>query len=174
MSTNGRFLRHRFSPKPTNVATPNSLPKRIHVAKEAVSTALQTNSRQRSERPWQTKRCAKDEAVALRKNHVVRRNLRMTFAICYRPHAPATASDDDTSNCQPRSIASEFVHRETVTRVGSCTLPVPMRYPCVSCNASRNRAKQKRDGNSKPVPNANLFGDNVARTRRFIRVGLHG
>ena len=122
----------------------------------------------------QTKRCSKDEAAALRKNHVVRRNLRMTFAICYRPHAPATASDGDTSNCQPRSIASEFVHRETVTRVGSCTLPVPMRYPCVSCNASRNRAKQKRDGNSKPVPNANLFGDNVARTRRSIRVGLHG
>ena len=36
---NGRFLRHRFSPKPTSVATPNSLPKRIHVAKEAVSAA---------------------------------------------------------------------------------------------------------------------------------------
>ena len=48
-SHNGRFLRHRFSPKPTNVATPNSLPKRIHVAKEAVSTAWQTKVRQRSE-----------------------------------------------------------------------------------------------------------------------------
>ena len=69
---NGRYLRHRFSPKQTNVATPNSLPKRIHVAKEAVSTALQTNSRQRSERPWQTERYSKDEAVALRKNHVGR------------------------------------------------------------------------------------------------------
>ena len=139
------------------IATQISLPKRNQVAKEAVSAALQTRTRQRSELICKPKRCSKDEATALRKNHVVRWNLRMTFAICYRPHAPATASDGDTSNCQPRSIASEFVHRETVTRVGSCTLPVPMRYPCVSCNASRNRAKQKRDGNSKPVPNANLF-----------------
>ena len=47
---NGRFLRHRFSPKPTSVATPNSLPKRNHVAKEAVSAAWQTRTRQRSER----------------------------------------------------------------------------------------------------------------------------
>ena len=49
-SYNGRFLRHRFSPKPTSVVTPNSLSKRIHVAKEAVSAAGQTNTRQRSER----------------------------------------------------------------------------------------------------------------------------
>ena len=40
-SHNGRFLRHRFSPKPTSVATPNRLPKRNHVAKEAVSAAPQ-------------------------------------------------------------------------------------------------------------------------------------
>ena len=38
-ASNGRFLRHRFSPKPTSVATTNSLPKRNHVAKEAVSAA---------------------------------------------------------------------------------------------------------------------------------------
>ena len=44
-SPNGRFLRHRFSPKLTNVATPNSLPKRNHVAKEAVSAAWQTKTR---------------------------------------------------------------------------------------------------------------------------------
>ena len=49
-SHNGRFLRHRFSPKPTNVASQNSLPKRNHVAKEAVSAAWQTRTRQRSER----------------------------------------------------------------------------------------------------------------------------
>ena len=49
-----------------------SLPKRNHVAKQAVSAALQTNERQRSERAWQTERCTNDEAVALRKNHVVR------------------------------------------------------------------------------------------------------
>ena len=49
-SPNGRFLRHRFLPKPTNVATPISLPKRIHVAKEAVSAARQTKTRQWSER----------------------------------------------------------------------------------------------------------------------------
>ena len=36
VAANGSFLRHRFSPKPTSVATPNSLPKRNHVAKEAV------------------------------------------------------------------------------------------------------------------------------------------
>ena len=36
---NGRFLRHRFSPKPKVIATPISLPKRNHVAKEAVSAA---------------------------------------------------------------------------------------------------------------------------------------
>ena len=36
-SPNERFLRHRFSPKPTSVATPNSLPKRNHVAKEATA-----------------------------------------------------------------------------------------------------------------------------------------
>ena len=47
---NGRFLRHRFSPKPKVYATPDSLPKRKHVAKEAVSAALQTRTRQRSER----------------------------------------------------------------------------------------------------------------------------
>ena len=50
VSANGRFLRHRFSPKSTNVATVNSLPKRNHVAKEAVSAAWQTRTRQRSER----------------------------------------------------------------------------------------------------------------------------
>ena len=61
---NGRFLRHRFSPKPTSVATQNSLPKRDHVAKEAVSTALQTKTRQRSDRTLQTKGCSSDEAVA--------------------------------------------------------------------------------------------------------------
>ena len=49
-SCNGRFLRHRFSPKPTNVASQNSLPKREHVAKEAVSAAWQTRTRRRSER----------------------------------------------------------------------------------------------------------------------------
>ena len=49
-SPNGRFLRHRFSPKPKVIATPISLPKRNHVAKEAVSTALQTNARQRSDK----------------------------------------------------------------------------------------------------------------------------
>ena len=47
---NGRFLRHCFSPKPKVIATQNSLPKRIHVAKEAVSAAWQTRTRQRSER----------------------------------------------------------------------------------------------------------------------------
>ena len=46
----GRFLRHRSSPKPTSVATPNSLPKRNHIAKEAVSAAWQTKTRHRSER----------------------------------------------------------------------------------------------------------------------------
>ena len=49
-SHNGRFLRHRFFSKPTNVAAQNSLPKRKHVAKEAVSAAWQTKTRQRSER----------------------------------------------------------------------------------------------------------------------------
>ena len=49
-SYNGRFLRHRFSPKPKVIATQNSLPKRNHVAKEAVSAAWQTKTRQRSER----------------------------------------------------------------------------------------------------------------------------
>ena len=49
-SPNGRFLRHRFSPKPKVIATANSLPKRNHVAKEAVSAARQTKTRQRSER----------------------------------------------------------------------------------------------------------------------------
>ena len=49
-SHNGRFLRHRFSPKPLSVATALSLPKRTRVAKEAVSAALQTSTRQRSER----------------------------------------------------------------------------------------------------------------------------
>ena len=47
---NGRFLRHRFSPKPKVIATQNSLPKRNHVAKEAVSAALQTMTRRQSER----------------------------------------------------------------------------------------------------------------------------
>ena len=47
---NGRFLRHRFSPKPKVIASQNSLPKRNHVAKEAVSAARQTKTRQRSER----------------------------------------------------------------------------------------------------------------------------
>ena len=61
---NGRFLRHRFSPKPKVIATQNSLPKRNHVAKEAVSAALQTRTRQRSERDLQTKRCSKNEAAA--------------------------------------------------------------------------------------------------------------
>ena len=49
-SPNGRFLRHRFSLKPEVIATRKSLPKRNHVAKEAVSAALPTNARQRSER----------------------------------------------------------------------------------------------------------------------------
>ena len=49
VATNGRFLRHRFSPKPKVIATQNSLPNRDHVAKEAVSAALQTRKRQRSE-----------------------------------------------------------------------------------------------------------------------------
>ena len=46
-SHSGRFLRHRFSPKTKSVATQISLPKRNHVAKEAASTALQTNTRRR-------------------------------------------------------------------------------------------------------------------------------
>ena len=49
-SPNGRFLRHRFSPKPEVIATANSLPKRNHAAKEAVSAARQTKTRLRSER----------------------------------------------------------------------------------------------------------------------------
>ena len=49
VTDNERFLRHRFSPKPTSIATPNSLPKRTRVAKEAVSAARQTKTRQRSE-----------------------------------------------------------------------------------------------------------------------------
>ena len=47
---NGRFLRHRFSPKSKVIAIQNSLPKRSNVAKEAVSAAWQTKTRQRSER----------------------------------------------------------------------------------------------------------------------------
>ena len=54
VTDNGRFLRHRFSPKPTSVATAISLPKRNHVAKEAVSAAWQTKTRQRSERICKT------------------------------------------------------------------------------------------------------------------------
>ena len=50
MTANGRFLRHRFSPKSKSVATVISLPKRNHVAKETVSAAWQTRTRQRSER----------------------------------------------------------------------------------------------------------------------------
>ena len=50
----------------------NSLPKRKHVAKEAVSAALQTRMRQRSERICKPNDASKDEAAALRKNHVVR------------------------------------------------------------------------------------------------------
>ena len=72
MPDNGRFLRHRFSPKPTSVATSNSLPKRNHVAKEAVSAAWQTKARHRSDQTGQTERCSKDEAAALRKTHVAR------------------------------------------------------------------------------------------------------
>ena len=72
VSANGRFLRHRFSSKSTNVAAASSLPKRNHVAKEAVSAAWQTNTRQRSKQIPQTERYSKDEAAALRKNHVVR------------------------------------------------------------------------------------------------------
>ena len=53
------------------IATEYSLPKRNHVAKEAVSAASQTNTRQRSEETLQTERCSKDDAAALRKNHVV-------------------------------------------------------------------------------------------------------
>ena len=52
------------------------LPRPARVAKEAVSTAWQIKTRQRSERPWQTERYSKDEAVALRKNHVVRPDYR--------------------------------------------------------------------------------------------------
>ena len=47
VSANGRVLRHRFSPKSENVATPISLPKRNRVAKEAVSAAWQTRTRHR-------------------------------------------------------------------------------------------------------------------------------
>jgi len=65
---NGRFLRHRFSPKPTSIATLNSLPKRNHVAKEAVSA----------------KRCSRDEAVALRKNHVARRRSYVVNSVLVR------------------------------------------------------------------------------------------
>ena len=50
IESNGRFLRHRFSPKPTSVAIPISLPKRTHVAKEAVSPARQIKAHQQSER----------------------------------------------------------------------------------------------------------------------------
>ena len=45
-----KVLRHRFSPKPKVIAIENSLPKRNRVAKEAVSAAWQTSTRQRSER----------------------------------------------------------------------------------------------------------------------------
>ena len=44
------FYDTAFSPKPISVATQNSLPKRNHVAKEAVSAAWQTKTRKRSER----------------------------------------------------------------------------------------------------------------------------
>ena len=66
------FLRHRFSPKPTSAATPNSLPKRNRVAKAAVSAARQINARHRRGQTQQTERFSNDEAATLRKNHVVR------------------------------------------------------------------------------------------------------
>ena len=50
LTHNGRFLRHRFSPKSNVIATQNSLPKRKRVAKEAVTAAWQTKTRQQSER----------------------------------------------------------------------------------------------------------------------------
>ena len=68
-SHNGRFLRHRFSPKSKSAATPNSLPKRNHVAKEAVSAARQTQNTSTKRPTLQTERGSKDEAAALRKNH---------------------------------------------------------------------------------------------------------
>ena len=55
-----------------SVVTQNILSKRNHVAKEAVSSAWQTKTRQRSDGTQQTGRLSNGEAVALRKNHVVR------------------------------------------------------------------------------------------------------
>jgi len=43
-SHNGKFLRHRFSSKPKVIATPHSLPKRNHVAKEAVRGVANQNA----------------------------------------------------------------------------------------------------------------------------------
>ena len=71
MSANGRFLRHRFSPKSKSVATVISLPKRNHVAKEAVSAAWHTKTCQQSVQHCKPSRGSKGEAAALRKNHVV-------------------------------------------------------------------------------------------------------
>ena len=71
VTDNGRFLRHRFSTKPKVIASQNSLPKRNHVAKKAVSAAWQTETRQWSERICKPNDASKDEAAALRKNHVM-------------------------------------------------------------------------------------------------------
>ena len=99
---NGRFLRHRFSPKPKVFATPISLPKRNHVAKEAVSAAQQTSTRQRSERICKPNLCSNDEAAALRKNHFVRPVIQLS-----------------------RCLASVCAHQRTVVDI-----PICVRWRC--------------------------------------------
>ena len=69
---NGRFLRHRFSPKPTSDRNINQFTKKKSRCQRGGVRGV-TNQKATTERTNpQAERCSKDEAAALRKNHVVR------------------------------------------------------------------------------------------------------
>ena len=80
-----------------SVRNTSSLPKRNHVAKEAVSAAWQIKTRQRSERIMQSKRFSKDEAAALRKNHVV--GLGTTWKVRHQNRLARSQCPSDTPLC---------------------------------------------------------------------------
>ena len=74
-SCNGRFLRHRFSPKAKSVATQKQFTKKKPRCQRGGVHGV-ANQPASSKRPtWQTKRCSSGEAVALRKIHVMRRTV---------------------------------------------------------------------------------------------------
>ena len=137
---NGRFLRHRFSPKPKVIATPNSLPKRIHVAKEAVSAAWQTKTRHRSDRRGKPNESPKTKPRPCVKNMLCA-PLRYGEIPISRKVCPAQITDEPTILDDVAFVAGRTQAKHNTRRkiIGSINVLIALRKSHVVCRYARDR-----------------------------------